>query len=212
MAMPSNHSKHLVNVGDKFSRLIVLSFSHHDKRWRRHYLVKCDCGNQKTVQGTLLRSGNTKSCGCLAKDIKRKRLLPNNQGVINQIILGYKRHAKGRGFNWNLSFDDVRNIITQPCHYCGSELSNMKITKNCKDGFKYNGIDRINSKKHYTKDNVVPCCAICNTAKNNMSKFDFLLWIERVHNHQKAMVLQWGSQAILKGQKIQLKGKCNALF
>lgn len=69
--MPANNSPHLVVTGDKFERLTVIGFSYNDKRYRRHYKVKCDCGNIKTVQGTLLRTGNTKSCGCLGKEIKR---------------------------------------------------------------------------------------------------------------------------------------------
>lgn len=30
-----------------------------------YYLCKCKCGTERYVQGTLLRSGNSKSCGCL---------------------------------------------------------------------------------------------------------------------------------------------------
>jgi hypothetical protein len=44
-------------IGKKYNRLIVLSFSHCDKRNRKHYLCKCDCGKEKTVQISLLKSG-----------------------------------------------------------------------------------------------------------------------------------------------------------
>lgn len=188
--MPSNNSPHLVAIGERFCRLTVLGFSHNDKRYRRHYKVKCDCGKIKTVQGTLLRSGNTKSCGCLSREVRKAKLLPNNRGVINQVILGYKRHAKDRGFAWKLTFDEVSSIINQPCYYCGIVNSNKKITKNCKDGFSYNGIDRVNSLKDYTLDNVVPCCDFCNKAKGNKTKQDFLSWARRIYKN--AMADQWG--------------------
>lgn len=32
---------------------------------KRRYLCKCDCGNETIVHITSLRSGNTKSCGCV---------------------------------------------------------------------------------------------------------------------------------------------------
>lgn len=140
-----------------------------------------------------LKNGNTKSCGCLSKEDKNKRKLPNNAGVINQIILGYKRHAKRRNLNWELTLQEVTNIICQPCHYCGAEKSNKKYTKNCKEGFEYNGIDRVDNTKGYTFDNVVPCCKICNSAKSNMSQIDFVLWAQKVAEHTKAMAEQWGS-------------------
>jgi hypothetical protein len=38
----------------------------------------------------------------------------------------------------------------------------------------YNGLDRIDSSKGYTRDNVEPCCVICNTMKWTLSKKDFL--------------------------------------
>ena len=185
---PENELKH----GQKFNRLTVKEYHHSDKRWRKHYLCICECGNEKVIQGSLMTSGNTKSCACLSREVKKARLLPLNRGVISQIILGYKRHAKGRGFSWELSFDDVSNIINKPCHYCGIPPSNNKITKNCA-GFLYSGIDRIDSSKDYKKDNVVPCCSVCNVAKRDMSKTDFLSWVKRVYEHSEtAMADQWG--------------------
>ena len=42
------------------------------------WLCKCDCGNTCTVMSSNLKSGNTKSCGCIADKIKHtKRDTPN---------------------------------------------------------------------------------------------------------------------------------------
>lgn len=191
MAMPSNKIPHLIQPGDKFSRLTVISFSHNDKRHRRHYEVKCDCGVIKTVQGTLLRSGNTQSCGCLSMEVKKSKLLPDNRGVINHIVLQYMRHAKTRGIDFKLTTGQVDALVRLPCHYCGATGQNLKKTKNCKDGFRHNGIDRVDSSMHYTVDNVVTCCAICNRAKRDMAQSEFLAWVKRVAMHQDAMANQW---------------------
>ena len=56
-------------IGNRYGRLVVLEKM--DKKTYNGcyiYKCKCDCGNTKEVSGTLLRSGNTKSCGCLAKE------------------------------------------------------------------------------------------------------------------------------------------------
>lgn len=182
--------------GDRFGRLTVIRKDGVHRKpcgtTQSKYLCQCDCGNQIIVLGQNLRNGNTKSCGCLSKEIKDARRLPENKGVINQIILQYKRHARDRGLSWELDYDQVNELINAPCYYCGTERSNHKITKNCKEGYDHNGIDRIDSSVGYVSGNVVPCCKVCNCAKSDMSQKEFILWAKRVANHTKAMAEQWG--------------------
>lgn len=182
--------------GDRFGRLVVIRKDGVHKKpcgtTQSKYLCQCDCGNQITVLGANLRNGNTKSCGCLSKEVKLTKRLQNNRGVINHIILQYKRHAKDRGLSWELNYEQVEKLINAPCYYCGMERSNHKVTKNCKDGYDHNGIDRIDSSMGYTSDNVVSCCKICNYAKRDMEQREFILWAQRVASHTSAMAEQWG--------------------
>jgi len=189
--MPKNNKPELI-PGKKFNSLTILKFSHSDKRWRKWYLVRCDCGKEKTIIGSAMVSGNTKSCGCLAKEIKQAKRISENHSDITAIILGYKRHAERRGFKWLLSRNFVEKLIKENCFYCGSIPSNKKRTKSSiGDGLLYSGIDRMNSNKDYTDDNVVACCRICNYAKSNMTIEDFRLWAVRIG--KKAMAEQWGA-------------------
>lgn len=54
--------------GQKFGRLtpieIVGTHSSRAKLWR----CRCDCGGETTVEATKLRTGNTRSCGCLVTE------------------------------------------------------------------------------------------------------------------------------------------------
>ena len=54
-------------TGQKFGRLIALQKT--DKKKGNEWLwqCKCDCGNKCEVTGVRLRTGQTKSCGCLKK-------------------------------------------------------------------------------------------------------------------------------------------------
>ena len=184
--MPNNNSQP-IKPGTKLNRLVIIRLHHKDKRWRRFYLCKCECGNRKVIQGSLMTSGNTRSCGCLAKEAKRARRLPNNRGVINHLILQYKRHARNRSLPFNLSYKRFSEIIGGNCAYCGEKPSNVKITKNCKEGFVYSGVDRVNPKRGYYSDNAVSCCSVCNRAKNNLSLMQFQVWARRLN----AMAEQW---------------------
>lgn len=51
-------------IGRKFARLTVIKFAE-VRNSKRRWLCKCDCGKEVTVVGSAMRSGNTKSCGCL---------------------------------------------------------------------------------------------------------------------------------------------------
>jgi hypothetical protein len=55
-------------TGRVFSRLTVVRYS--QKRGNNHrWLVQCECGSLKEVQGSNLTSGHTSSCGCLAREV-----------------------------------------------------------------------------------------------------------------------------------------------
>lgn len=67
-----------VNILDKrFGRLLVIEDLNKTKNESAIWLCQCDCGNLIEVQGRSLRYGNTKSCGCLHKEITRKIGLSN---------------------------------------------------------------------------------------------------------------------------------------
>jgi hypothetical protein len=54
-------------VGVKFNYLTVLRRVANNLEAEVMWLCKCDCGNEVVVRGSHLKTGNTKSCGCLQK-------------------------------------------------------------------------------------------------------------------------------------------------
>ncbi len=186
--MSIRRSPSVIKPGDIFGRLTVTGLSHQDHRFRRHFHVRCECGTEKTVQGSLMISGNTKSCGCLVKSSAMARRVSRNHSDITAVILGYKRHALRRGHEWLLDRGEVVAIIERNCFYCGAIPANTMITKNSIAPFHYNGIDRIDNGVGYTPSNVVPCCRVCNRAKETMAVQDFAEWAKRLG----AMADQWG--------------------
>ncbi len=75
------HSK---MIGKTFGRLTVLSFSHYDKC--RKYNCMCICGKEKIVNGVNLRSGTTKSCGCLIKIARNANMKRKEQEIIGKLF------------------------------------------------------------------------------------------------------------------------------
>ena len=59
--------------GKRFGRLMVISDIGRANDRHILWLCRCDCGNTVNVSSRDLRTGHTKSCGCLQKDIIREK-------------------------------------------------------------------------------------------------------------------------------------------
>lgn len=90
-------------TGDTYNDLTVIEFSHRTpKNSMAHYHCRCSCGNKLVVSHGHLRSGHTKSCGCL-----RAKLLEERKHVVNpnaKYFVGQRFYSK----KWGLS------IVKQP--------------------------------------------------------------------------------------------------
>lgn len=59
-------------TGQRFGRLVVVRYAGRSRGKKNLWLCKCDCGNEKIVSVDKLHSGNTKSCGCLQREVHRR--------------------------------------------------------------------------------------------------------------------------------------------
>src|SRR5208282_3872633 len=71
-----------------------------------------------------------------------------------------KSQAKRRQLEWTLTIEIFSKISNEPCYYCKEKLL-------LRDGLGGSHLDRMDNTKGYTEDNVVSCCKICNTIRNN---------------------------------------------
>lgn len=55
-------------AGDRFARLVVLDGKVHQRNNKYYYACRCDCGTELLCQASPLRTGNTRSCGCLQRE------------------------------------------------------------------------------------------------------------------------------------------------
>jgi len=61
-------------TGQRFGKLTVVQrAAANDKRNRARWLCVCDCGTKKVVAGCHLISGDTRSCGCLRREVAAQR-------------------------------------------------------------------------------------------------------------------------------------------
>jgi hypothetical protein len=81
--------------GQRFGRLVVVAEAERQAPSRAYrWLCRCDCGAVVSIAGFNLRSGNTSSCGCLAKERLVARSTTHN--LTRQHPYEYKTWARLR--------------------------------------------------------------------------------------------------------------------
>ena len=153
----SNEKIKLKLTGKKFGRLEVKGYSHtenHNTFWK----CICECGESVIKEGSSLKCGNTKSCGCL----NRESLIKSNykhgmrddpfyklwcgirQRCFNKNTVGYKNWG-GRGIKMCASWLDFSKFKTDMYE---TYLAHIK-----KFGRRNTCIDRVDNNKWYSKKN-----------------------------------------------------------
>ncbi len=61
-------------TGQKFNRLTVIELGERNKSGQIQWKCKCDCGNVVLATTTYIKTGHTKSCGCLNREKASNRL------------------------------------------------------------------------------------------------------------------------------------------
>lgn len=177
--------KQLDITNKRYGKLVAIkrngTYKHGGAMWK----CICDCGNEYTVWVRSLVSGKTRSCGCFHREsVAKLKKLPNGQASFNEYFGRAKRAAEYRGYSWNLTKEQVKEISSRRCYYCGASPQYEGRKRITNGRYKYNGIDRVNNNLGYFWENVVPCCYVCNKAKHTMNKNEFLSWIKRVYEKQ----------------------------
>lgn len=183
-------------TGQKFGRLTVISRSEKIQNKKVYWDCVCDCGNTTIAVASELRTGHTKSCGCIVIEIAKQRrdydprLATKKLGFqvasYNRIFKLYQRNATKVKRGFEITLNQFIDIVKRNCYYCDAIPSNvMGVSKNkISNGIVlYNGIDRLDSTKGYVEGNVVPCCKDCNFMKKNMPEGEFINKIIEIYNH-----------------------------
>lgn len=58
-------------TGQRFGKYTVIGFDHIGNNHHSKWLCRCDCGNERIIDGADMIHGHTRSCGCLPKGPKK---------------------------------------------------------------------------------------------------------------------------------------------
>ena len=113
-------------IGETFNRLTVVGIGKKNKWGRNQWICQCDCGNMIEAVGSVLKTGKTKSCGCLQKEIVSKRSRKDFTGKTFSRLLVIKHIGVKKQESWYECLCDCGNIT----EISGDNLQSGK-TKSC---------------------------------------------------------------------------------
>jgi 5-methylcytosine-specific restriction endonuclease McrA len=146
--------------------------------------IRCGLCNDPSNDRWVSKVADAK--GCRACYNAKQRFDPNTDSTYKILKTSIQHGAKRRGYSYELSFDQYKDIVTRPCYWCGIEppLKNPKGERMPTLPAPAHGIDRLDNAVGYIYNNCVASCQICNVAKNNSSVADFRSWIEKIYLYQ----------------------------
>lgn len=148
----------------------------------------CDCGSIKLISYSNLVTGRVLSCGS-----RDKHPHPNNgkgasDAGLRQIFSQYKARSKSTLKDFSLTIQEFAEIISKPCYYCGKLPSNTARHDSRFAVVNYSGIDRVDNLRGYVSGNVLPCCGVCNTMKQQLSVSEFISHIVNILQHKRIFI------------------------
>ena len=146
-------------IGKVFGRWTVISHSHVTRTKSNstvhHWNCKCDCGTERSVRGDSLTRGHTKSCGCINKQLaKHHPSWKGHEDISASLWKQFKWGAKSRKLVFTITIEEAWRLFQKQKGRCAFTGMELKFPKDARDVSANASIDRINSKKGYTIDNV----------------------------------------------------------
>lgn len=176
--------------GQKFGRWTVISYVGH-RKWN----CRCTCGTERVVQGTHLKSGASKSCGCYNHDslIERNTTHGQNKTPLHYLWLGINNRCSNPNFK---QFKDYGGRGIQVCDEWKKDFVAFRdwcLSNGYKKGL---SIDRIDNDKGYSPDN---CRFVDRITQNNNKRSNHKISVDG----ESKTLAQWAREFGIKESVIR---------
>lgn len=192
MKSPFTGNKILDITNKKWNKLTAIKpveKPKHLKALKQFWLFRCDCGNEKILDPNDVskKERNIKSCGCL-KQIKNKKTKPKffEETSLDDISDNYIKHLKEnseksknrktRNITFNLTKKQLWEVWERQKGICPYTKEKLLVCFNTTTHYKSitASLDRVDSSKNYTIDNIEWVHKTVNKMKNNLTRKEFI--------------------------------------
>jgi hypothetical protein len=152
----------MANAGDRFGRLVFKNREQNDGKGRERWICECDCGKIDIFQSSHIKSGATKSCGCLHKELLSKiRFKHGCSGNVNgkrksiyyTIWQSMRDRCKNKNSNYYHNYGGRGIKVSEEFHDFITFYNYLMETIGPRPAGDYS-IDRINNDGNYEKGNL----------------------------------------------------------
>jgi len=178
------HNK--IDLTDReFGKLTVIRDTGRRKSRRPIWLCKCECGKEVEILAKYLLNGDTKSCGCITVGNAHNR--NGYKCVSGSYFNSLKRQAIRRGIPFEITAEDSFHLLEKQKYLCAISQVPIVLVDNLRDQRQNQtaSLDRIDSKKGYTNDNIQWTHKVINIMKNTHSLDEFLHWCSLIAEANK---------------------------
>lgn len=170
-------------TGQKFGGLTVLGFSYFHKNHCSYWKCKCECGQEKDMPLTYLRNRTPyHSCGCRTHLSGNKSIYWKGIGDLSgDYFASVKQKARTRNIDFNITIQEMWDkFLSQDkkCAYTGIELDFTLKSRGKLKGTA--SLDRIDSSKGYTIDNIQWVHKDLNIMKMDLKQEQFIKYCHLV--------------------------------
>lgn len=196
-----------LTIGERFKKLtamgeLKIKYSEKSKRNNLFHVVKCDCGVLLDLRaGSWGITSMCKTCVNSDSNLKTRRVLSRIENselkgksgtVKGRLFQAAKKRAKSFGREFNLSIEDIH--VPDKCPVLGITLE-----KNIfKERIKFQSandnspsLDRIDSSKGYTKENIQVLSYRANSIKNDGTAYEHLLISKYLNFVQQGLIKRY---------------------
>lgn len=165
-------------INKKFGKLTITDLGNQKGKEGRIAICVCDCGKscEKTIHG--MTHGRNRSCGC-SKEYK------GYEEISDRYWNRIKYNANIRKLEFNISVVDAWNLFLKQGRKCAISGVEIKFITGKDKNQTTASLDRIDSKKGYTLDNIQWVHKDVNFLKQDNSDENFIKWCHTISEYQK---------------------------
>lgn len=182
-------------IGKSFGKLTILEVTKTSPR--KHFLCQCSCGNKAVVKESSIKSGKTKSCGCLRKEVA---ILTNtDHGLSSTKIYKVWMYMRSRCNNKNnKSYSRYGGRGIKVCERWDKFIN---FYEDMKDEFVSGlSLDRIDNNQGYYKEN---CRWVSAVVQGNNKRNNILINIGGENKTLSQWCREFGVDYMLTRQRIK---------
>ena len=165
---------------NRYGKLVVLKRTT-NKGSTAAFLCRCDCGKESIVRGADLRNGHTKSCGCgCIRQGDNNHNWTGHKEINGTYWAQSRRGAEKRNLDFNITIEQAWQLFLDQDRRCALSGIELEFATYTSKEEQTASLDRIDSSKGYTLDNIQWVHKRINELKWNLTEEELLYWCQKI--------------------------------